>query len=98
MKILNLIELGAALRAARLRSSLGQEQLALKVGATQEWISRLENGRLPNPGLSTVMQLMTVLDLDLCIEGHSLSSSNSPGALDMDGSELASDEPAFLKP
>jgi transcriptional regulator with XRE-family HTH domain len=97
MRVLNLIELGAALRAARLRSSLGQEQLAIKVGATQEWISRLENGRLPNPGLSTVMQLMTVLDLDLCFEGPALSSSSSPDVLDMDGSELASDEPAFLK-
>lgn len=97
MRILNLIEMGAAIKAARLQSGMRQEQLASEVGATQEWISRLENGRLPNPGMSTVMQVMKAVNLDLHIEEHLPSLSNAPDPLDLDESELASDEPAFLK-
>lgn len=44
MKILNVSELGAAVRAARTSRSMTQAQLAEIAQVTREWVGRLEKG------------------------------------------------------
>lgn len=95
MRILNLTELGAAIRAARNAKGMSQAELALSVGTKQEWISRLENGRLPNPGLASVMQACTAVDLAISIEGAVLQPSIHRGGNDT--GDLALSDPPFLK-
>jgi transcriptional regulator with XRE-family HTH domain len=59
-----------------------QSDLAEAIGATQEWVSRLENGRLPNPGLSAVMHACSTIDLAFIIGaeyGHHAQSRESGG-------------------
>jgi len=54
--------LGAAARERRQELGLTQEQLALKSGLHQRWISNVETGRR-NPSLSSLQRLATGLDL-----------------------------------
>jgi transcriptional regulator with XRE-family HTH domain len=51
------------LREARLERGLTQEQLAAKTGIRQSAISRLELGRIADPGFSIVLRLAQALDL-----------------------------------
>jgi transcriptional regulator with XRE-family HTH domain len=93
MRIFNLTELGAAIRSARSAKGLSQSNLAQTIGATQEWISRLENGRLPNPGFANVMQACTAVGLGISIEDDSVEL-----VLDASGkqpSDLAFTTPSF---
>lgn len=94
MRIHNLIELGAAVRTARLKKTLNQEQLAISIGATQEWVSRLENGRLKNPGLVNVMQALKVVDLPLHLGDIQPNVDNEA----FEGhSDLAEGLPSFMR-
>jgi transcriptional regulator with XRE-family HTH domain len=54
--------LGRAARERRQELGLTQEQLALKSGLHQRWISNVETGRR-NPSLSSLERLATGLDL-----------------------------------
>ena len=55
---------GQALRAAREKQGLTQEQLAVAAGSTAATISRLEGGVRP-PTLETVSKLATALGLPM---------------------------------
>lgn len=94
MQILNLFELGAAVRSARIRKGLSQSELAEVIGATQEWISRLENGRLPNPGMANVLMACNAIDLGMHL-GDVPFSDEEIGA-DAE-SDLGVIDPPFLR-
>ena len=55
-------QVGSRIRQARLAKGMTQEQLAEKVGLSNEWISQLEKGKkLP---LETLMKFASVLERD----------------------------------
>lgn len=95
MRIFNLTELGAAIRSARNAKGLSQSNLAQAIGATQEWISRLENGRLPNPGFANVMQACSAVGLGISVEDDSREPVfNAP---DEQPGDLAFTTPSYLR-
>lgn len=95
VRIFNLAELGAAIRSARSAKGLSQSDLAKTIGATQEWVSRLENGRLPNPGLATVLHACSTIDLAFFIGvDQPPSGPNVPAEASGD---LALGTPSFLQ-
>jgi len=95
MRIFNLTELGAAIRNARSTKGLSQSELATAIGATQEWISRLENGRLPNPGFANVLQACFAIDLEISVGTDNFQSDLA--APDEQAGDLATSTPSFLK-
>ena len=95
MRIFNLTELGAAIRNARNAKGLSQSELATTIGATQEWISRLENGRLPNPGFANVLQACLAIDLEISVGNDNFR--HDLAAPDEQAGDLAFGTPAFLK-
>ena len=66
-------QLGAALRRFRRERSLTQVQLAKRAGLRQGTVSQLENG-LETVKLSTVMDLMRVLDLEVIVQPRTKGS------------------------
>jgi transcriptional regulator with XRE-family HTH domain len=64
----NLAEaVGLVLSAERNRAQLSQAQLAERVGVSQQWLSRIERGRV-NASLATVQRLFAVLGRQLRVE------------------------------
>lgn len=66
-------QLGAALRRFRRERSLTQVQLAKRAGLRQGTVSQVENG-LETVKLSTVMDLMRVLDLEVIVQPRTKGS------------------------
>lgn len=66
-------QIGAALRRFRRERSLTQVQLAKRAGLRQGTVSQLENG-LETVKLSTVMDLMRVLDLEVIVQPRTKGS------------------------
>lgn len=66
--VYSLAQLGAALRAARQRSTRTQVDVARTAGVQRQWLVQLENGRLPNPSLQKVFAVVEVLGLQLALE------------------------------
>lgn len=97
MRINNFFDLGEAIRSYRMKKGLNQEQLASMIGATQEWVSRLENGRLSNPGMLNVMQAMNAVDLPLHVGGEAIKPT-ADNDLEDEYIDLADDLPSFMKP
>lgn len=64
MELRTMADVGAVVRTARKRLRLTQTQLAARMGVTQAWVSRLENG---NPRLEAqlVLDALNVLDVPL---------------------------------
>lgn len=91
MRIFKLTELGAAVRRARNAKGLSQSELAKAIGATQEWISRLENGRLPNPGFANIMQACSVIGLGIFVGSEDFQP-------DLDVTDKQSGGPALGSP
>ncbi len=60
-----LAELGEAVRARRLALDLKQGQVADQAGVSQELLSRLERGRLPEVGARKLLSVLAVLGLEL---------------------------------
>ncbi|WP_022889490.1 helix-turn-helix domain-containing protein [Agromyces italicus] len=58
-------ELGAAVRAVRERRRLSQTQLAQQAGVERPWLVRLETGRLDNPTLGKVLDVVDALGCQL---------------------------------
>lgn len=65
---MNLIDIGAALKAARLAQRLSQEDLCQSTLVSRSTLSALENGRIAELGIGKIMQLCSVLDLRLVLE------------------------------
>lgn len=60
MAIRQMTDLGAAVRAERLRRRLSQAALAAQAGVSREWLGRLENGA-PRLEADKVLNVMGVL-------------------------------------
>lgn len=93
MQIRSSRQVGQMIRAARQQKKITQTELASLVGATNEWISRLEQGGLQNPGFGTLMRVFEALDLDL----H-LNEPTDPDLTTTPDDAFDEDLPSFLKP
>lgn len=72
--LLNLVDLGRRVRAARLARRLTLEQVVSRTDFTIGWLSKLENGQL-SPSLEGLVKVAAVLDcrLESFLEGLSAS-------------------------
>ncbi len=70
--------LGKAIRTARLKKGLSQEQTMRATGLDLAWLSRLEAGRYANPDSGRLLKLIEILELDPAriekLTGHALSA------------------------
>ena len=66
-------DIGHALRRARKKSQLTQQELASKSGVWQETISKIENGS-PGTKLETVFDICAALELELVVNNRSKGS------------------------
>jgi HTH-type transcriptional regulator/antitoxin HipB len=73
-------QLGAALRRRRKSLGLSQDQLAESIHARQGTISRLEGGEA-DAKLSTLLQVMAALDLELIVRPRSAGKAADIAAL-----------------
>ncbi len=53
--------MGETIRRLRINRKLSQKQLALMCGVTQQFIQRIEKGKV-NPGINTVIKLASALE------------------------------------
>ncbi len=67
-------QLGAALRRRRKNLGLSQDQLAERIHARQGTISRLEGGEA-DAKLSTLLDILAALDLELIVQPRSTSKA-----------------------
>jgi|GEM_PF-1823929 len=65
--------LGQVLRAARRRRGLTQHELAETLGASRDWVNRVERGGAPRAELLLVLRALASVGLTLSVEdGHAL--------------------------
>lgn len=87
--IANGTQLGAAIRAARNRASLTQEELARRAGTSRRWLSMLENGESPGAEIGKVLATLDVLDIALRLStrerGTGTAESELLDLLDQEG-------------
>lgn len=68
---MELDELGAAIRRARLNKGVTQEQLCNAVRISRTTLSLLENGKLPEIGINKVIEVLAQLGLEFSLrEAH----------------------------
>ncbi|MCU1310380.1 MAG: transcriptional regulator, family [Candidatus Angelobacter sp.] len=60
----NQIQIAAAIRSLRLRSSLSQRQLALRMQVPRTYVSKIENDKA-TPTLSSLQRLATALEISV---------------------------------
>jgi transcriptional regulator with XRE-family HTH domain len=65
---MDMIALGAALRAARLNKGISQETLCASTRIARSTLSSLENGRIAEIGITKVMEVCAVLGLRITLE------------------------------
>lgn len=65
---MTLIELGEVVREARRNAGLTQEQMAARVGCSPRTIIRIESGNTDDFRVRLLLDVMTVLSLDMRIE------------------------------
>ncbi|MCK8476677.1 helix-turn-helix transcriptional regulator [Microbacterium sp. SSW1-7] len=56
------------MRAARLRRGWSQTELAERAAVDRPWLVKLETGRLDNPTLRRVLQVVESLELQLSVQ------------------------------
>ena len=61
--IANSAQLGAAIRAARTRAGLTQQELANRSGVSRRWLSMVEKGENPGVELGKILAALDVLGL-----------------------------------
>jgi len=64
---MDLLEIGEVVRGARKRAQMTQERLAECVGCNRRTVIRLETGAGEDVRMQTLLNMLTVLDLDLDI-------------------------------
>jgi HTH-type transcriptional regulator/antitoxin HipB len=62
--------IGAAIRGARTRAGLTQNQLAERAGVSRRWLITLEQGQGERAELRKVLDTLDALDLDLTLAPH----------------------------
>ena len=60
--------LGQVLRAARRRRGLTQQELAETLGASRDWVNRVERGRAPRAEFLLVLRALASVGLTLSVE------------------------------
>jgi len=65
---MTLIELGGVVREARRKAGFTQEQLADRVGCSPRTIIRIESGNTDDFRVRLLLDVMTVLSLDMRVE------------------------------
>lgn len=63
--MIDLVELGQAVRQRRTELGLSREQLAKEAGVSRARIEALENGRAVEMGFQNIMQVLNAIGLDL---------------------------------
>ncbi len=63
VRLVDLSQVGSAIRSWRLKAGLSQQQLATRLGTTQSAVSRWENGR-DEPRLSTLAAILRECELE----------------------------------
>jgi len=79
--------LGQAVRSARLRRGLSQQELADRAGLSRQWLVQLEQGKT-NPTWDLVLRLMSALDLQMRLEPTTEPARSDPKARASVGSVL----------
>jgi len=72
LHVMNIQELGLALKEARLAKNISQSELSQSTLLSRSTISALESGRIVEIGIGKVMQLCSVLGLRLSLEHEQL--------------------------
>lgn len=65
--VVSAADIGRAVRQKRVESELTQHQLAARIGATRQWVNRLEQGST-QAAMSRVMDVLAALGLELVAE------------------------------
>lgn len=65
---MDMLELGAAIKARRKMMGLSQQDVASPNGMSRATLSNLENGKLPELGLRKIMAICSTLGLDLVLK------------------------------
>jgi HTH-type transcriptional regulator / antitoxin HipB len=73
-------QLGALIRAERLRRAMTQQELAGRSGTGQKTISQIENGN-EGASLETVFRLLAVLGLEIRFSPRDIGAGRSIGDL-----------------
>jgi HTH-type transcriptional regulator/antitoxin HipB len=92
MRIRNIKDLGAYLRARRTQLGMDQATLAEKAGTSRKWLIEVENGK---PGASLGLVLRTLRALDVAIDlSDDVPVSKPADVLNPKASKAAAIEPA----
>lgn len=82
---------GSAIREERLNQGLTQAQLAKKARVSREWLSGVERGERFGAELSKVLEVFSVLELDLFLSSR--GASNAPSQTETaPGAQLAQEQ------
>jgi HTH-type transcriptional regulator / antitoxin HipB len=92
MKIRNIKDLGAYLRARRIDLGMDQATLAKKAGTSRKWLIEVENGK---PGAELGLVLRTLRALDVAVDlSADVPASRPAKTLKPKASKTAAIEPA----
>ena len=83
MLVNSINDLAAAIRGARLRAGLSQEQVAARAGVSRQWIGELERGK-PTAELGLVLGLLDALELNIELDDQG-SAGRPTASVDLDG-------------
>jgi transcriptional regulator with XRE-family HTH domain len=61
----DLIRIGENMKRYRLQANITQKELANKIGVTNFWLSRLENGKQNNTTINLLIEISKQLNIDL---------------------------------
>lgn len=75
-------EFGMLIRSERQLWQISQAQMAASVGVSRRWLIDFENGKITNPSLNTIMQLLCYLGLGLNVTKLT-AIENAPAAKDL---------------
>lgn len=64
---MNIEELGKTIQTARLNKGISQAELSAAVRIARPTLSKLENGKLPELGMSKVMQICDQLGMEITV-------------------------------
>lgn len=78
MRIFNVRDLGIALRESRQTYGVNQQDLAVRVGVSRNWVSTVEAGT-SNPGFRQVLAALEALNLTIRIERPTPVTSEPQG-------------------
>jgi transcriptional regulator with XRE-family HTH domain len=74
------LDLSQTVLAARRGAHLTQEELAVRAGVSQRWLSLFENGRTPGAELHRVLGVLAVLDVKMVVTLPSVDRGSDDGA------------------